>query len=105
MASRAAKEAAKLIIESESYRRSLVARAAAGTLPPGIESMLWHYAYGKPTETIEMKVREDLSGLSDQQLAQRAEQIAAALRTGMFKTPEMPEVAEEEEAAYRHGVN
>ena len=30
-----------------------VVRANAGELPPAIEAMLWHYAYGKPKEQVE----------------------------------------------------
>ncbi len=41
------------IVDDPTYRRTLVARAKAGELPPAIEAMLWHYAYGKPKEQIE----------------------------------------------------
>ena len=41
------------IVDDPAYRKKLVARAKAGELPPAIEAMLWHYAYGKPKEQVE----------------------------------------------------
>ena len=41
------------IVDDPAYRKTLVARAKAGELPPALEAMLWHYAYGKPKEQIE----------------------------------------------------
>jgi hypothetical protein len=32
------------------YVKGLNERADAGTLPPAVESMLWHYRYGKPAD-------------------------------------------------------
>ena len=45
---------ARGIVESSAYRASLEARVEAGSLPPGVETMLWHYAYGKPKESLEV---------------------------------------------------
>ena len=36
------------IVDDPQYRKKLLARARAGTLPPAVECMLWHYAKGKP---------------------------------------------------------
>ncbi len=33
--------------------KKLLARARAGTLPPAVECMLWHYAKGKPKDRVE----------------------------------------------------
>ena len=41
---------ARRIVEDEAYLVEVSKRAHAGTLAPGMESMLWHYAYGKPRE-------------------------------------------------------
>lgn len=45
------KEAARNIVESPSYLASLKARLKAGDAPH-MESLLFHYAYGKPVERI-----------------------------------------------------
>lgn len=73
---------AREIVESEAYRISVTRRAASGGLSPAIESMLWHYAYGKPIEQIAMTIRpgeEDLSSLSMDELLTRAKMIAHQL--------------------------
>jgi hypothetical protein len=41
---------ARSLIEDQAYQALFKARLHAGTIPPGVESMLWHYAYGKPAE-------------------------------------------------------
>ncbi len=41
------------IVDDAAYRRKLLARARAGTLPPAVECMLWHYAKGKPKDRVE----------------------------------------------------
>jgi hypothetical protein len=46
---------AKSIIETETYKLNLIARANAGILAPQVESLLLHYAYGKPIERIESR--------------------------------------------------
>lgn len=38
------------------YRATLLACARAGTHLPAIETMLWHYAYGKPTDIVDVTV-------------------------------------------------
>jgi hypothetical protein len=40
------------IIESPRYQRQLRERIRKGTLPPALEAMLWHYAYGVPKQTV-----------------------------------------------------
>lgn len=50
----AAQDFARGIVESADYRAALQAKVRAGTLAPAVESMLWHYAYGKPKESIEI---------------------------------------------------
>ncbi len=41
------------IVDDRQYRTKLLARARAGTLPPAVECMLWHYAKGKPKDQVE----------------------------------------------------
>lgn len=41
---------ARTVLTDPEYQATLLTRARAGTLAPAIESMLWHYLWGKPTE-------------------------------------------------------
>lgn len=41
---------ARSIVEAPAYQANLRTRAETGTLAPGMEAMLFHYAYGKPRE-------------------------------------------------------
>lgn len=44
---------ARAAVERPEYRERLTARLEEGILAPAVETMLFHYAYGKPTEHIE----------------------------------------------------
>lgn len=46
------KEIAQRLLTGDDYRKNLRRRLRDGTCPPAVETMLWHYAYGKPKETI-----------------------------------------------------
>lgn len=73
---------ARQLLESAEYRRNLEKRVTDGTAPPAIEAMLWHYAYGKPIEQVEIQVsqaHDDLSKLSVEELQQRARDLARQL--------------------------
>lgn len=71
------REFAQGILESEEYQQSLKRRIENGTLSPLVEILLYHYAYGKPKETVEIRRGPiDLSGLSTDELAQRAHSLA-----------------------------
>lgn len=70
------------ILRDPEYREMLHKRAIAGVLPPAMESMLWHYAYGKPPDRIEIGLlggEADLEHLSAAELAERAQALAQAL--------------------------
>lgn len=70
------------IVRSPEYRKSLLTRVAAGTLPANIEAMLWAYAYGRPTERVEVthiSPAAQLAEMSVQELAERAALIAKVL--------------------------
>ena len=47
-----AQQAAAAIVDDPQYRQQLKDRALKGELPPAIETMLWHYAHGKPPEEL-----------------------------------------------------
>jgi len=44
-----------------------------------MEAMLWHYAYGKPIERVELSKAPDLSDLSEADLAARAQMLHTVL--------------------------
>lgn len=62
------------MVNDPSYRHGIKVRLLEGTLPNSLETMIWHYAAGKPTEHVEMNVSEktDLSKLTASELAERA---------------------------------
>lgn len=81
---RAQRNEAKLfalqIVRDPEYRSGLLRAARARKLPPAIETMLWHYAYGKPVEKIDIGLSTDeLEEMSDLELAKRAAMLAAVL--------------------------
>lgn len=47
-------ERCRKLIESKEYLNSFAKRLKAGELPPAVEAMAWHYAYGKPKESLEL---------------------------------------------------
>jgi hypothetical protein len=70
------------LVQSSEYRQKLEARLLRGDLPPALEAMIWHYAFGKPAETINLNVQEgqeDLSGLSTEELLERSKKLQEAL--------------------------
>ena len=44
----------RALIESEDYARYFKHRLEVGQLPPVLEALMWHYAYGKPKELHEI---------------------------------------------------
>ena len=62
---------ASFVIQDPLYRKNLIVRARAGTLPPNIEMMLWHYILGKPIEQINITTdspQRDMSEMTDDEL-------------------------------------
>lgn len=49
------REVARRLVEDPEYQDRFKRRLLAGELAPGVEQMLWAYAYGKPKETIELQ--------------------------------------------------
>lgn len=41
------------ILRSRDYRKALLLRVRIGDLPPAIESLIYHYAEGKPVDRVE----------------------------------------------------
>jgi hypothetical protein len=51
---------AAAIVEDPEVQATLLRQARDGTLAPGIMQMLFYYAYGRPTERIEMHSQVDI---------------------------------------------
>lgn len=47
------RELSRSLVNDDDYLVKLRAQLRAGRCAPAVESMLWHYAYGKPKDTIE----------------------------------------------------
>lgn len=55
-----AREVAQRLVGDPKYQAQLVQRLEAGKLAPGVEVMLWNYAYGKPKEQVDVNVTSPL---------------------------------------------
>lgn len=55
------KAACEQLLNDPVYRERLHARLLAGDLPPGMESLIWYYAYGKPKEQLEVNVPDPVT--------------------------------------------
>ena len=88
------------VCEDPLYRKTVIDRARSGTLGP-MEPVILAYAYGKPKESIDLHVgplAEDLSALSIEELAQRAEAMTQQLREARELEAALP-------AEYRTGLS
>lgn len=47
-------ERCRQLIESPEYQDYFAHRLKVGQLPPALEALTWHYAYGKPKEQLEV---------------------------------------------------
>jgi len=45
------RELARKLIADQDYKKNFKQRWRTGDIPPQVETMIWHYAYGKPKET------------------------------------------------------
>ena len=72
------KNAARAIVNDPEYRALLMIRLKLGEAPH-METLLWHYAYGKPKEQVEVKHVEDFGGLSADELRERSMAVAETL--------------------------
>lgn len=81
-ATQEAKAFCALIVDSEEYQASVYRRAMDGDLAPAMETMLWHYAKGKPTEHVEIvhsQARlDEIAARDPEKFTALAEQVRAA---------------------------
>ena len=85
------RDAARRLLEDEAYQRGLSARLIKGRAPH-METLLYHYAYGKPKETMDLRV-SDVSLLSHEELRERAAGLLARLEGVSLSSvlPRLPE--------------
>jgi hypothetical protein len=62
-----AKAAWSEIVDDLKYRKTLLTKAREGTLAPGVETMLWYFAKGKPRESLELSGDLALTTMRDAQ--------------------------------------
>lgn len=75
-ASSEAKAIATELVDDPIYRAKLKSDLQRRKVHPAIESMLWHYSKGKPTDHIDLKTREQRPLVIDS-VATREEMLAA----------------------------
>lgn len=66
------------IVRDPAYQANLIVRARTGSLPPAVETRLMEYAWGKPTERLEIGSPgsfEDLSDLPTGALLEKAKSL------------------------------
>ncbi len=81
------------ILDDPTYRTNLTVRARAGTLAPAVEAMLWHYAFGKPKDSLDVTVGRaggDLSELSTEDLLHRVDGLREQLREQAAREQALP---------------
>ncbi len=90
-----AQEFAKDVVDDQTYRATIKARALAGTLPAGLEALLWYFRFGRPMEQRALETPPEqatpLSELSREELMARAQEIMAAIDNLPVNAP-LPEV-------------
>jgi hypothetical protein len=69
------KDAARQLVEDPVYRRRLRARLRKGSAPH-METLLHHYAFGKPTEHVEVKDVTDVGGMTYEEMVAELRELA-----------------------------
>jgi hypothetical protein len=59
---------ARKLLDDAMYQEQLKIRLMDGSLPSNIEALLYHYAYGKPVESVEVTDNRDIERMSDDEL-------------------------------------
>jgi hypothetical protein len=76
-----AKAFSKEILDTAQYRESLLRRILMDQLPAAVECLLYHYAYGKPVESIEIKdVTDPLDDFTAEQCEEHAQRLIEVAR-------------------------
>lgn len=70
---------AQKLLSDPSYLEHLKIRLMDGSLPSNIEALLFHYAFGKPVETIAVEDNRDIERMSDDELLEAARVLRASI--------------------------
>jgi hypothetical protein len=71
------------LVEDPSYRAKLQADLRRRQVNPAVEAMLWHYAYGKPKDTIALEGEVDVNVTAAREsLASRIARLSSRITTG-----------------------
>jgi len=93
MAKKDAKHVSRLrqILESPEYILALKARLIAGQAPAGVETLAWHYVYGKPADTVRIEdVRGVEENLTSDEIAKQAAATAARIALAASRLDSKP---------------
>ena len=83
----AGREFAVALVNDETYRAKLRERLIAGKVHPGVESMIWYFAIGKPKETLEVSGSIDTRNPATMTTEELVNELAEHHRlTGEFLT-------------------
>ena len=75
-----AKAFAKDLLNTPQYRESLMRRIVMDTLPAAVETLLYYYAHGKPTERVEVKDKsERVEDLTPEMVAEKLARVQRML--------------------------
>lgn len=55
-----ARKLSRKLLADPVYRKSLIRRLREGTIQPGVEALLYYFAYGKPRESVEVQEKTDV---------------------------------------------
>ena len=76
----AARTLALEILNDPIYKENLIARAQDGELSPQMEQLLFHYAYGKPVEELNVSAEDDnLADMSLDELRTYLQELEASI--------------------------
>lgn len=48
------RDVCRAMVDNPTYRAKLASRMNSGKIAPAVEQMIWHYAHGKPVETVKL---------------------------------------------------
>ena len=75
------RDLARYVLNSTQYRESILRRILFDELPPAVETKLMDYAWGRPTERVEINDnRSNLENLTTEELEQKALVLATLAR-------------------------
>jgi hypothetical protein len=68
---------ARELLNDPLYKERLKLRLMSGDLPPALETMLYHYAFGKPVEVVAIEDNRDLEKMTDEELLETERSLKA----------------------------